>query len=121
MTIAFYIVAGLTAVIFLGAGGIKLARPKSALTESGMTWVEDFSPTSVKLIGLAEALGAVGLIVPTATNIMPVLSPIAGIGLVIVMIGAAIVHTRRKEPATTPLGLAVLPLAATILGFLSIV
>ncbi len=52
---------------------MKLARPTSALKENGMTWVDDFPPNAAKLVGLAEVLGAVGLIVPAATGIAPIL------------------------------------------------
>jgi hypothetical protein len=118
--IAFYIVAGLAALVFLGVGLMKVARPKPALKENGMGWVEDFSAPSVKLIGLAEVLGGLGLILPVLTGIAPILSPIAGIALAVVMIGAVVVHIRRKEPVVPPLVLAILAIAATILGFIVI-
>lgn len=51
------------------------------------------------MIGLAEVLGAVGLIVPWATRIVPVLTPVAAVGLAVLMAGAAQTHRRRKEPA----------------------
>ncbi|MCU1442357.1 MAG: putative rane protein [Cryobacterium sp.] len=70
----------------------------------------------VKLIGLAEVLGAIGLILPVLTGIAPVLSPIAGIGLAAIMIGAAVVHVRRNEAPGLPIGLAVLVAAAAVLG-----
>lgn len=120
MTIAFYAIAGLAAVLFLGAGGMKLARPKAALKENGMGWVDDFSATSVKLIALAEVLGAIGLIVPVATGIAPILSPIAGICLAIIMVGAIVIHARRSEPLVPALVLTVLAVAAAVLGFLVI-
>ncbi|MFB2579816.1 DoxX family protein [Herbiconiux sp. P15] len=120
MIIAFYIVAGLTALAFLAFGLMKLARPKAALKQSGLVWVDDFSSTSVKLIGLAEVLGAVGLILPMATGIAPILSPIAGLCLAVVMIGAVIVHVRRKETPLPAVILVLLPLAAAILGFLAL-
>ncbi|HWS50633.1 MAG TPA: DoxX family protein [Microbacterium sp.] len=116
MLIAFWIVAGLAALVFLAAGLMKLAQPKEKL-QTNMGWVEDFSGTSVKLIGLAEVLGAVGLILPMATGILPILSPIAGVALAVLMIGAAITHIRRKEPAI-PFALAILAAAAAVLGFL---
>ena len=58
MATAYWIVAGLTALAFLAAGTFKLVRPKPALAASGLAWVEDFSPGSIKLIGLAEEVGA---------------------------------------------------------------
>lgn len=117
MIIAFSIVAGLAALLFFAAGLMKVVRPAPALRENGMGWVEDFSPTVVKLIGLAEVLGGIGLIVPVITGIAPILSPIAGICLVIIMIGAAMVHSRRKEPAVPAIGITVLTAVATVLAF----
>jgi hypothetical protein len=62
-----------------------------------MDWVEDFSERTVKLIGVAEILGAVGLVLPAALDIVPVLTPLAASGLTLVMVLAAATHARRKE------------------------
>ena len=120
MIIAFYIVAGLAAVAFLGAGLMKLARPKPALQTAGMAWVDDFAGGTIKVIGFAEVLGAIGLILPMITGMAPILSPIAGICLAIIMIGASVVHVRRKESPAAPIVLAILAAAAAVLGFLVI-
>ncbi|WP_231637253.1 DoxX family protein [Microbacterium sp. No. 7] len=117
MLIAYWIVAGLTALAFVAPAVIKLIRPKESLQER-MTWVEDFSSVQVRLIGLAETLGVIGLILPMALNIAPILSPIAGVGLAIVMLGAIATHVRRKEPFAVPLVLFVLSIASAVLGFL---
>ena len=119
MLIAFWIVAGLAALLFLATGLMKLARPKEALQSAGMGWVEDFDSRPIKLIGLAEVLGAIGLILPVLTGIAPVLSPIAGIALAVLMIGAAVTHLRRSEPPI-PFALVALTLAAAVLGFIVI-
>jgi len=97
MNIALWLVAALLAVSFLAAGGMKLARSKDKLASSGMAWTEDFSANTVKLIGTAEILGAIGLILPPLVNIAPVLAPIAAIGLALTMAGAVVTHLRRKE------------------------
>ena len=102
MLLALWIINALLALAFLGAGGMKLLRGKDALAASGMSYVEDFSAGTVKLIGALEVLGAVGLIVPLLTGIVPVLTPIAAIGLAIIMIGAVVTHIRRKEPRCSP-------------------
>lgn len=120
MLILYWIVAGLTALTFLAAGIMKALRPKDALAASGMTYVEDFTSWQIKLIGLLEALGGIGLILPIALNIAPILSPIAGIGLTIVMIGAIAVHLRRKEPFTPALVLMLLAITSAVLGFLTL-
>lgn len=118
MLITLWIINGLLAVAYLGAGLMKAARPKEALATSGLNWVEDFSPTSVKLIGLSEVLGAIGLVLPLLLGVAPVLTPIASTALTIVMIGAIVVHIRRKESATPSIVLAVLSAASAVLGFI---
>jgi uncharacterized membrane protein YphA (DoxX/SURF4 family) len=120
MLIAFWIVAGLLALVFLAAGLMKVARPKEVLATSGLAWVEDFTTGPVKLIGAAEVLGALGLILPPLLNLAPVLSPIAAIALAVLMIAAVVVHLRRKEQFLPPLVLAILSVVAAILGFLTV-
>jgi hypothetical protein len=117
MTIAFWIVAGITAFAFLGAGLMKTVRPVPALKAAGMGWVDDFSTPAVKLIAIAEVIGALGLILPPLTGIAPILSPIAGICLAAIMAGAVVVHVRRKEPAAPAIVLTILPIVAAALGF----
>ncbi len=58
---------------------------------------KNFSPRTTKLIGMVELLGAIGLIVPMATGILPWLTPLAAIGLVLNMIGAIVTHLRYRE------------------------
>jgi UDP-N-acetylmuramyl pentapeptide phosphotransferase/UDP-N-acetylglucosamine-1-phosphate transferase len=117
MLIAYWIVAGLSAVLFFAAGLMKVVRPTPALAASGMGWVDDYTPTSVKLIGLAEVIGALGLILPVLTGIAPLLSPIAALALAVIMVGAIVTHVRRSEPPIAAALLA-LALASAVLGFL---
>lgn len=84
------------ALVFLGAGLTKLIQPKEKLRPR-MGWVEAFEPGLIKLIGAAELLAAVGLVLPWWTGIAPVLTPVAAVGLMAVMLGAAVTHARRKE------------------------
>jgi uncharacterized membrane protein YphA (DoxX/SURF4 family) len=96
MNIALWIIAGLLAVAFLASGAMKLIQPKERLP-AGWGWVEDFSAGGIKAIGAVEVLAAVGLILPAALAIAPVLVPLAAVGLVLLMVGAFIVHVRRRE------------------------
>ncbi|MDX1394596.1 MAG: DoxX family protein [Gemmatimonadota bacterium] len=118
MTVS-WILQGLLAAAFLGAGSMKLARTREQLLAQGaaMAWVEDFGPTSIRLIGVAEVLGAVGLVVPTVTGILPVLATVAAGGLVLLMIGAAAIHVRRGEvrALAAPVALGAMALAAVFL------
>lgn len=103
MNIAVWIVTGIVALILGGAGASKLARSKEQILENpNMGWANDFSQPAIKLIGLAEALGALGLVLPWALSVLPALTPIAGYALAALMIGAAAVHIRRREFAGLP-------------------
>ena len=102
MNITLWIIAGLLAAAFLAAGAMKLAQPKAKLAESGMAWTEDFSDSQVKLIGLVEVLGAIGLILPAALDIAPILTPIAAAGLALTMLGATVCTPAAARSPTFP-------------------
>ena len=118
MTIALWILNGLLALAFVAAGAMKVARPKSALVASGMGWADDFSDPTVKLIGIAEVLGGIGLVLPLLVGIAPIFAPISAVCLTIVMVGAIVVHLRRHENPAPSVVLAVLSAASAVLGFL---
>lgn len=103
MNVALWIAAGLLAAVFLAAGGMKLAKSKQALVaDPRQAWAEDFSPGMIKAIGVAEVLGAIGLILPAVTGIAVILVPIAAVGLALDMAGAIITHLRRGETKVIP-------------------
>ena len=77
-------------------------------------WVEDFSPGALKAIGALEFLAAVGLIVPAAVGIAPVLVPLAATGAVLLFAGAVIMRLRRGERATIIGDLVYLAMAAFV-------
>ena len=114
MNITLWIIAGLLAAAFAAAGAMKLAQPKAKLAESGMAWTEDFSEGQVKGIGAVEVLGAIGLILPAALDIAPILSALAAAGLVITMLIATLVHARRGEKSSMPITLVLAALAAFV-------
>ena len=113
MDTALWIVQALLALAFGMAGLMKLTQPKEKLAGQ-MAWVEDFSPTTVKLIGALELLGAIGLIVPLLTGILPWLTPLAAVGLVLTMLGAMATHLRRHENQMLLPNLVLLLLAAFV-------
>jgi len=97
MNLALWIVQGLLAAVMLMTGGLKVVTPRVKLAEK-FKWAATWTDTNVKLLGLAEVLGAVGLIVPWLTHIVPVLTPIAASALAVLMIGATKTHLDLKEP-----------------------
>jgi hypothetical protein len=86
LNIALWIVQVLLALLFLFAGGVKLVWPPEKLA----------GPVAlpllfIRFIGVAEVLGAAGLILPSLLRISPELTPLAALGLVLIMIGAVAV------------------------------
>ncbi|RSD07347.1 DoxX family protein [Amycolatopsis eburnea] len=115
MNVVLWIVAGVLAALYLAAGGMKLATPREKLLENpNMGWTADFSGAAVKGIGAVEVLGAIGLVLPWALDIAPVLTPLAATGLAVVQVGAIIVHARRKETKALPMNVVLLVLAAFV-------
>ncbi|MFH8387402.1 DoxX family protein [Kitasatospora sp. NPDC018058] len=112
MNVLLWVLAGVLAVAFLAAGMMKLSQSKQKLAASGMGWVEDVSAGAVKTIGALEVLAAVGLVLPAALGIAPVLVPLAALGLALAMAGAAVVHVRRGEAQMITVNVVLLALAA---------
>lgn len=97
MNVVLWIVTALLAAVFLVAGAMKMTRPKQALADRGLAWVESFPATAVKVIGALEVLAAIGLVVPPMVGVAAALSPAAAAGIILLMIGAAVTHQRRHE------------------------
>jgi uncharacterized membrane protein YphA (DoxX/SURF4 family) len=118
MNVFLWIIAGLLAAMFLAAGLTKLTQERrKLLANPNMKWTEDFSAGTIKLIGTAEVLGALGLILPGVLDIAPVLVPLAATGLAVLMLGAAITHARRKEPQSVVINAVLLILALVVAIF----
>ncbi len=105
MNYALWTVQVLLALLFLFAGGMKLILPIKALTDQ--TPLPGFF---LRLIGVAEVLGALGLVLPGLLKIRPDLTRLAAVGLVLIMIGATILTL-----VTAKVALALIPLAVGLL------
>ncbi|MGH3910701.1 MAG: DoxX family protein, partial [Pseudonocardiaceae bacterium] len=53
-----------------------------------------------RLVAACELLAVIALLVPQATGIVPVLTPLAALGLAVIMVGAGLAHARLREPRT---------------------
>jgi len=83
------------------AGFMKTAQPINKLARK-IPWVLNY-PRGTKWIGIAEVLGGLGLILPSATGIATILTPVAGMGLAVIMAMAAIFHIQRNEMKAIPI------------------
>ena len=121
MNVVLWIVQGLLAAAFLMAGVMKVTQPIDALGKQ-MGWVRDVPLGLVRFIGVAEALGAVGLILPLLTGVLPWLTVAAAIALAVVMVFAAVFHLYRAEASRMPASVVLFLLALlVVVGRLAIV
>ena len=115
MNTAMWICQALLAATFVGSGFLKGTQSKERMLASGQTGVRDYPIGFIRFVAACEILGAVGLIVPWATGIAPRLTPLAAIGLGIIMLGAARAHARLHEPGNVAANFVILALCATVL------
>jgi uncharacterized membrane protein YphA (DoxX/SURF4 family) len=113
MNIALWIIQVLLAVAFLASGLNKVARPRLALAD-GTPYVQDFSDAQIKGIGALELLAAIGLVVPPLVHVATFLTPLAAVGLVLLMVGAAATHIRRRETQAVAVNAVLLILALVV-------
>lgn len=94
--VALWIAQGLLALAFGLAGGMKLAMSASQLASNPI-------PTGlVRFIGVAEVAGALGVLLPSASRVLPRLASLAAVGLFVVMVLAAAFHVSRGEWSHLP-------------------
>ncbi|MEF2246042.1 MULTISPECIES: DoxX family protein [unclassified Paenibacillus] len=112
MNIALWVIQIILGFMFIMAGSSKAFQYEK--TKAKMPWVKEYGRGLVTFIGVSELLGGLGLIIPFATGIAPVLTPIAAIGLGIIMLLAAIFHAKRKENQAIGMNIIILALAIVI-------
>ena len=113
MNTALWIAQGLLAAMYLMAGIIKTFQ--TAKAKEQMPWAKERSDGFVRLVGTSELLGALGLILPLVTGILPWLTPLAAIGLIIIQLLAIFTeHLPKKEYNVIPINVVLLALAAFV-------
>ena len=105
MNIALWIIQALLALLFLFAGGMKLILPIEEMTQQIA-----MPGLFLRFIGVCEVLGGLGLVLPWLLGVRPGLTPLAAVGLVIIMIGATATTIIIGQVATS-----ILPLVVGIL------
>lgn len=123
MFYASLVLGALLAFVFVGASRNKITKSMDDLAAAGLGWVKQTTPAVVRLIGVLELLGAIGVIAgPVAGQLFgwawaTALGLAAAAGLTLTMVVAAILHIVRGEFKYTwkmNLGLIVLALADVI-------
>jgi len=113
MNTALWIAQGLLAAMYLMAGVIKTFQTTKAKEQ--MPWAKERSDGFVRFVGISELLGALGLILPLVTGILPWLTPLAAIGLIIIQLLAIFTeHLPKKEYNVIPINVVLLALAVFV-------
>lgn len=99
MYTTLWIITAVAAVAYLAGGTSLLLMPRARYRALSATqhWVDDFGDGHLKAIGALKSIGALGLAVPAAVGIVPVLTPVAACGMALFMAGAATTRFRRSE------------------------
>ena len=113
--IGLWVAQAILGAMFLMAGATKLMSGSAELVAMGMGWAENAPFLLIKFIGLAEVAGALGLILPAATRIMPDLTKLAAAGLAVIMVLAAGLHITRGEFEVVPVNVILFALSAFVI------
>jgi putative oxidoreductase len=113
VNIILWVVQVLLSLFSLAAGWNHGLRPLDEMIQSS-PWAADLPVAMVRFIGFAELAAGVGLILPAATRIMPNLTPLAAIGLAIIMGLAIPFHIMRGEANVIALHIVVVALCAFV-------
>lgn len=112
MNIALWIIQALLAGMYGVAGSMKAFQPAKVRENPQMTWAHDKQDGYIRFVGISELLGAVGLIIPALTGILPWLTPLAAVGLALIQVLAIFtVHLPKKEYQVIPVNIVLLVLA----------
>jgi uncharacterized membrane protein YphA (DoxX/SURF4 family) len=97
MNIALWVGQGILAAAFISSGTMKSIQSKDRMIATGQTGVAPFPLPFLRVVAACEVLAAIGLILPWALGIGRVLTPLAAVGLAVIMVGAAFSHAGLKE------------------------
>ncbi|PXX00376.1 DoxX family protein [Mycolicibacterium moriokaense] len=116
MNIALWVLQGVLAIGFTGAGLMKVVTDMSLQESLGMGWIKNIPPPVLKALGVAEVLGAIGVVLPAVVRVAPILVPIAATCLAVVTFVAVVAHLRFHE-IVGMLPAAVLFIAAVVVAW----
>ena len=99
--ISLWLVQVILALAFGMIGVTKLTASDADIIQQSGELVEKYGVGLIRFIGISEILGALGLILPAALRILPILTPLAALGLAIIMVLATALHASKGEPIVT--------------------
>lgn len=104
LNILVWLVQIIVAGLFIMIGAMKLIRPLLEVLTS-IPWVADVHSILVRLFGLVDLVGGVGLVLPSVLRIKPHYAYCAAWSLCLVMVLAAVFHLFRGEFAAIPVNI----------------
>ena len=108
MNIAPWVGQVLLAFVCVVSGSLKSTQSRERMIETGQTAAKIVPLPYMRTAGVSELFAVLGLILPWATGIARVLTPVAAAGFGVVMILAATVHTRLHEPRNVATNMGIL-------------
>ena len=114
MNTIVWIFTGLLAVVFTISGVLKATMSRARLIATGQTGIAPFPMPLVRTVAVCELLAVVGLFAPWLAGTARALTPLAAVGLCVVMVGAATSHSSLREPRSTAANTVLLALAAFV-------
>jgi hypothetical protein len=114
MNIALWIGQGVLAGVFLLSGAQKSRQSVERMIATGQTAAKIVPLRFMRVAGVSELFGVLGVILPWLTGVARVLTPVAAGGFGLIMVLAAGVHTRLHEPRNVAANLVLLAVAVTV-------
>jgi len=114
MNIVLWIGQGVLAGIFLLSGAQKSTQSVQRMIATGQTAAKIVPLRYLRVAGVSELFGVLGVILPWLTGIARVLTPVAAVGFGVIMVLAAGVHTRLREPRNVAINVVILAIAGTV-------
>lgn len=114
MNVTLWIGQVLLAAIFALSGSLKSAQSRDRMIETGQTAAKIVPLPFMRLAGVSELAGVLGVLVPWATGIAKVLTPVAAAGFAVIMVFAAVIHSRLREPKAIATNLVIFAVAVFV-------
>jgi uncharacterized membrane protein YphA (DoxX/SURF4 family) len=114
MNVTLWIGQSLLAAIFTLSGVLKSTQSRDRMIETGQTSAKIVPLPFMRLAGVSELVGVLGVLLPWATGIARVLTPVAAAGFAVIMVLAAAVHSRLREPRTVAVNMAICVVAVLV-------
>jgi hypothetical protein len=114
MNVVLWVGQAALAVVFTMSGTAKSTQSVERMLATGQTAAKIVPLPVMRVAGVSELVGVLGVILPWLTGIARVLTPVAATGFGLIMVMAAGVHTRLREPRNVATNMLILAVAALV-------